>query len=110
MLARHWQQRATHVKWCDTRRQDPGDEPILAIAHAEARVLVTLDKDFGELAVVWGLPHHGIIQLVSIRARYQGVYCCHLLSAYGDQLQDGALVTASEKNVRIRPAQDEPGG
>jgi hypothetical protein len=30
----------------------PGDEAILARAAAEERVLVTLDKDFGELVIV----------------------------------------------------------
>ncbi|MEI8014851.1 MAG: DUF5615 family PIN-like protein [Nitrospira sp.] len=27
---------------------------ILALAHREGRILITLDKDFGELAVVHG--------------------------------------------------------
>jgi predicted nuclease of predicted toxin-antitoxin system len=36
---------------CDWAK-DPGDEEILTQAHREGRVLVTLDKDFGELAVV----------------------------------------------------------
>ena len=35
---------------------DPGDEP----AHEGSRVLVTLDKDFGELAIVYAKPHCGI--------------------------------------------------
>jgi len=32
-------------------------------------VLVTLDKDFGELAIVKGALHAGIVRLVAIRAR-----------------------------------------
>ena len=32
--------------------EDPGDEEILAGAFREDRVLITLDKDFGELAIV----------------------------------------------------------
>ena len=39
------------VLWTGDWEQDPGDEEILAKAHNERRVLVTLDKDFGELAV-----------------------------------------------------------
>jgi len=43
---------------------DPGDVDILAYAAANGAVLVTIDKDFGELAIVrmpaslgmWGLP------------------------------------------------------
>ena len=36
--------------WAGDWAEDPGDEEILTRAHADGRVLVTLDKDFGELA------------------------------------------------------------
>ena len=36
--------------------RDPGDEEILSAARSEGRVLVTLDKDFGELAFRQKLP------------------------------------------------------
>ncbi len=39
------------VIWAGDWSSDPGDEEILDQAAAENRVLVTLDKDFGELAV-----------------------------------------------------------
>ena len=39
------------VIWTGEWAADPGDDEILASAHAEGHVLVTLDKDFGELAV-----------------------------------------------------------
>ena len=39
--------------------EDPGDEEILTRAYREGRVLITLDKDFGELAIVRGQPHVG---------------------------------------------------
>jgi predicted nuclease of predicted toxin-antitoxin system len=32
------------------------DESILSRARAEGRILITFDKDFGELAFEWGLP------------------------------------------------------
>ena len=47
------------VVWTGEWDEDPGDDEILALAHAEQRVLMTLDKDFGEMAVVRGLPHQG---------------------------------------------------
>jgi predicted nuclease of predicted toxin-antitoxin system len=34
------------VVWASDWPKDPGDEEILDRAHQEARVLVTLDKDF----------------------------------------------------------------
>ena len=53
--------RAGHeVDWSGNWEVDPGDEEILARAFSASRILVTLDKDFGELAIVRGLPHSGI--------------------------------------------------
>ena len=56
------------VVWTGDWEIDPGDLAIMEFAHAEERILVTLDKDFGELAVVKGLPHSGIIRLFGFRA------------------------------------------
>src|SRR4051794_22178880 len=59
------------VLWTGDLAQDPGDEDILAQAHREQRVLITLDKDFGELAIRRSLPHCGIVRLVNFSARQQ---------------------------------------
>ena len=40
------------VEWVGDWSGDPGDEHILATAAAHGQVLVTLDQDFGELAVI----------------------------------------------------------
>ena len=45
------------VIWAGDWPEDPGDDEILERAHREERLLVTLDKDFGELAIVRGMPH-----------------------------------------------------
>ena len=45
------------VDWVGDWSADPGDERLLAAARAGERILVTLDKDFGELAVVYRLSH-----------------------------------------------------
>ncbi len=67
------------AEWVGDWQKDPGDDEILAHAYQEGRVLVTLDKDFGTLAVLHGKPHVGIIRLVNIAARQQGnvlfAYC-----------------------------------
>ena len=96
--------RAGHdVVWSGEWGQDPGDEDILSIAHEDGRTLVTLDKDFGELAVVHRRPHSGIIRLVGFSARQQAAACMHLLDLYATGLRDGAIVTAEPGRVRIRP-------
>ncbi len=56
------------VVWTGEWDKDPGDDEILARAQAEERVLVTLDKDFGEMAVFRGVPHHEFFaSLASLR-------------------------------------------
>ncbi len=57
------------VLWSDEWDTDPGDEEIMAIAHREGRILVTLDKDFGELAIVMGLQHCGLLRIAGFAAR-----------------------------------------
>lgn len=56
------------VIWSGSWDKDPGDVAILAAAHSDKRILVTLDKDFGELAILKGLPHSGIVRLSGFRA------------------------------------------
>ncbi len=51
--------------WVGNWHQDPGDEEIIAYSYNNGRVLITLDKDFGELVIVHGMPHCGIIRLVN---------------------------------------------
>lgn len=82
--------------------EDPGDNEILAIAYQEQRTLVTLDKDFGEIAIVRGQPHYGIIRLVNIATKKQAEVCVEVLMRYNRELQAGAIVTASPGRVRIR--------
>lgn len=95
------------VVWSGDWPEDPGDEEILARAYAEGRVLVTLDKDFGELAVVGQKPHCGIVRLVDIRSLRQGRVCLHVLQVHGPELSEGAIVTAEPGRLRIRPAESE---
>ncbi len=95
------------VIWAGDWTEDPGDEEILARAAAEGRVLVTLDKDFGTLAIARGRRHRGLVRIVDISARRQGSVIRYVLQHYGDELQAGAVVTASPGRVRIRPPDQE---
>jgi len=90
------------IVWSGDWNEDPGDEEILSIAHREQRVLVTLDKDFGELAIIHNWPHSGIIRLVNIRAKQQGAFCLHILEQYQNELIEGAIATVELDRVRIR--------
>ena len=42
---------------------DPGDRALLEWAAREARILITIDTDFGELIFLENLPHAGLVRL-----------------------------------------------
>ncbi len=90
------------VVWVGDRPDSPSDEEVLAWAHREQRVLATLDKDFGELAIVYELPHAGIIRVVNFPARKQAAVCLHVLEQYAEELQAGAIITAEPGRIRVR--------
>ncbi len=94
------------VIWVGEWPKDPGDEEILETAEREGRILVTLDKDFGELAIVRNRAHCGIVRLVNLGAREQGRVCLRVLDLYGDDLLKGAIVTAEWARLRIRPPRE----
>jgi len=92
------------VIWCGEWDRDPGDSEILSIAYRKQRVLVTLDKDFGELALVHGAPHAGIVRLVNFSVRQQATVCLQVITLHGEELREGAIVTAEPGRLRIRTA------
>ena len=78
------------------------DEDVLAIAVAEDRVLITNDRDFGELVFRLRLPHRGIIlfrlgdEAISIKAAWLD----HVLEQYGPRLRE--FIVVNDRGVRIR--------
>ena len=94
-----------NVEWVGDWREDPGDANILEYAFRTEQVLVTLDKDFGELAVLHQQPNFGIIRLVNWSAQQQSEACLGVLERYGEELLRGALVTAEPGRARIRSAE-----
>lgn len=90
------------VLWVGEWDKDPGDEAILKYANTDSRIVVTIDKDFGELAVLRGMSHHGIVRKVNFSARQHGDVCLAALSAHGDVLLTGAIITAEPGRMRIR--------
>jgi len=91
------------VVWTGDWNEDPGDEEILATAFREGRILITLDKDFGELAIVRRSPHCGILRLVNFNTKQQSAKCLQALENYGDELSSGAIATAEPGRTRIHP-------
>ncbi|MGH7624650.1 MAG: DUF5615 family PIN-like protein [Gemmatimonadaceae bacterium] len=79
----------------------------MAAAARAGAVLVTIDKDFGELAIVRGRTHSGIVRIVGFPAREQGSVCVVALARYASELAAGALVTVERGRVRVRPREEK---
>jgi len=84
--------------------ETPGipDEEILAKAHEENFIVVTSDKDFGELVFKNNLPHRGVIlmRLVKESAPNKIRVMQSLLEQLSDQLPD-RFVVVTEGGVRV---------
>lgn len=90
------------VDWVAKWKLDPGDIEVIQHAYKEQRILVTLDKDFGELAIVHNFLHAGIIRLVNFSYREQGNACDLIIKQYAKELAKGAIVTVEENRTRVR--------
>jgi predicted nuclease of predicted toxin-antitoxin system len=79
------------------------DRDILATAYREQRILVTHDRDFGELVFVHLLPHAGVIllrlgplvPLATTTSRLD-----HVLSQHAHELDQFVVVTHNLVRVR----------
>ncbi|MBD3189095.1 MAG: hypothetical protein GF308_00540 [Candidatus Heimdallarchaeota archaeon] len=78
------------------------DEAIIEKAYQENYIIITNDKDFGELIVRHKKPHKGVIllRLKDERAKNKIRVLKKLLEAYTDKLAENFIVV-TEKMVRI---------
>ena len=79
------------------------DEVVLDLAQKEERILITNDKDFGELVFRFNKPSCGVIllRLKFDSARNRQEYLYMILSNFLDRLKDN-FVIATEGQIRIR--------
>ena len=80
------------------------DSEILRRARAEVRVCVTLDADFHALLMTGGESGPSVIRIrkegldaAALAALLQGIR-----GGIEDALQDGAMVTVTDRSVRVR--------
>jgi predicted nuclease of predicted toxin-antitoxin system len=91
------------VSWVSEDAPSTADADVLAHASAEARVLVTMDKDFGELAFRAGLPAHCGIVLVRIPPLPSRVAEVLVRELGGDADFAGKFVVIEAAGLRVRP-------
>ena len=83
------------------RGPDPGDRIVLEWASREGRVLITMDKDFGELVFLEGASHSGLVRLPDVPAPARITLVQRLLQDHSNDLQSGAVITIRGGRIRI---------
>lgn len=87
----------------DTRSlvRDPGDRTLLELAESENRIVITIDKDFGELIYLHGVPHAGLIRLPDVRMSQRIEIVEQLVARYRQELEERAILTIRGGRVRV---------
>jgi predicted nuclease of predicted toxin-antitoxin system len=78
------------------------DERLMEQALQEERVLVTNDKDFGELIFVRKLPHGPIVRMDELSVDEQVKGITELLQHHQVELTGPVIVTILRGRIRIR--------
>ncbi len=81
------------------------DTDVLAKAVAERRIVITNDRDFGELIFKNRLPHEGVIYLRLSDETSQNKIAVlrRLLAAENIIINHDTFFTVTEDSVRVRP-------
>jgi len=78
------------------------DDEVMAWGAREGRVIITLDKDFGQLAVATGTARASIVRLPDIPFEERKRVLAAVLARYKEDLEKGSIITATEKRIRVR--------
>lgn len=93
---------AVHLHELGLERSD--DRMILEQALSEKQIVLTSDLDFGELIAIAGasLPSVIIFRLKDMRPANVNRYLKIILEQYSRDLEAGAILSISEKRIRVR--------
>jgi len=81
------------------------DSDILKLAVSENRIIITIDKDFGDLVFTKGFPHNGVIRLEDDIPINKVLQMKLLIEKYSPLLEKNFVVVKGGK-VRIRDFND----
>jgi predicted nuclease of predicted toxin-antitoxin system len=84
------------------------DHEVLDIARREQRILITNDRDFGELIVNERLPHAGVLyfRLPAATAQLKIDRLAAVLTTHQDQLDQFLVI--EQTTVRVRRSPEPP--
>ena len=95
------------VVWIRTEAPGSSDKEVLQRAQSELRILVTFDKDFGELAFHLGLPASNGIILFRIQASTPGHVARIAITALATRRDwIGHFSVIEEERIRMTPLPD----
>ena len=81
-----------------------GDREVLARAQEEGRLVVTFDKDFGELAYRFGLPSSSGVILFRLSGSDPEIDNARALAALESEIDwTGNFAVVTNDRVRVRP-------
>lgn len=97
-------QRGHDVAWVRDDAPGSSDRQVLARAQAEGRILLTFDKDFGELAFYAGLPAACGVILLRIAAP-SAAYVARVVAAALESRSDwaGHFSVVEDDRIRMTP-------
>lgn len=78
------------------------DSDILAWAVREQRIIITTDSDFEQMIWVQKRLHCGVLRLENLPRLERVSLFQDVLASYGQDLEDGAVIIATQQKIRIR--------
>jgi predicted nuclease of predicted toxin-antitoxin system len=78
------------------------DSELLDLARVQRRVLITEDKDFGELVFVRRQPHAGIIRFTNLTVDEKVLAMRELLEHHSTAIDERCIVVVTRNRIRIR--------
>ena len=97
-------ERGHDVFWARTHAPGASDRELLERAQTEARILITFDRDFGELAVRFGLPASCGVILFRTRHPSPSRMAAVVVAALATDVEwPGHFAVVEEGRIRVRP-------
>jgi predicted nuclease of predicted toxin-antitoxin system len=92
------------IAWIGESSPGAADEDVLALALAQGRVLITFDKDFGDMAFPQGKSGACGVVLLRPHVRSPGYLSQFILAVLGQSITwEGNFSVAQEGKLRVIP-------